>query len=381
MDTTTTDNYYNAKPSKISNIGSDLANSKRHNFNTYETDAKKTERLKVKNTTKELKNTRTSIIAELTSDTPNILKVNKLIQLEFSLKHDIDFLTCSDFLKAERLELRDLNIKRSEKLLSEIEKIDLNTRIDDFNILLKSFNKIKPFATENYYSEADYTLRKLRYKYLPKTKETFKEDSGIFSSWKDGASNELGSRSDISELTNKVKAVQFGNSVPDSERAYICNNLNKFLETWSGTFPNINLSELGFSFGSRGRANSVAFFEPASKIVSTNRNYIGALIHEIGHYLDYKSNKLSAKITYKTINEYDDQILLKNKVDRRTRQYYLKRVEIFARAFEQYCYELIELNKANFVCFELCGQKTLLPALNDNLREVIAEVLTVTTKE
>ena len=92
------------------------------------------------------------------------------------------------------------------------------------------------------------------------------------------------------------------------------------------------------------------------------------VLHELGHYLDFHNRKLSNKISYSTIQAYRDT--LPDYMDRKMKAYYCSREEIFARAFEAYCYD----QTANFSAFAQCGA-AYLPTLNEELTSLIEQAL------
>lgn len=345
-----TKQYYNAKPSKISNIGIDVAGAKRMHFDTYETveERQAKEARKVKD--KRIATIKDELKQEILSEVPRMDKIVSLKASIFELEHG--FNPTDSTARAILSEKRALVIDRESR--------------EAFNKLVNSYNKfIKERGNIAY--NPSYFLRKARAKYGPK--QSFTEKSGMSYNWNQFKETES-VPTVVNFLSANTSAVQFGNSVTDNERAYICLEMEKFLTTWSENecVNTVSLYPLKWSFGARGKAGSVAYYQSTGKVISVNRNNIGSLIHEIGHYIDDVAGCVSRKISFKTVNEYRESI--KTGLDARSLQYYCKRSEIFARAFEAYCYSIY----AGFEVFAQCG-KFALPQLNDELIGLVKEAL------
>lgn len=348
----TTETYYNAKPSKVTNIGIDVSGAKRMHFDTYETDAEREAKAKRKAIDNGLKVIKASIKAEVLSESPNREKLIELLNKQFEVAHG--FLGMADDSRAIISNRRQLAVSREE--------------IAEFNKMIRSLNGLRrDMRSLNSEYSFKYYVQKMRNRYEPK--DSFTEESGGTFNWKEFDCKEDVS-SKVEYLKTSSRAVQFGNSVSDKERGHILIELVNFLENWKIVegLNNIDLSPLSWSFGARGKAGSVAYYQPSLKLISVNRNNIGSLIHEIGHYIDAISNDISHKISYATVNEYRERI--KAGLSRKQLNYYCKREEIFARAFEAYCYKIY----AGFKPFAQMG-KSFLPELNDNLIAVIKEAL------
>ena len=339
--------YYNARPSKVSNLGKDVSGAKRMYFDTYETDEEKRKR---KAHNKEVKQLKKSFKLEVLSDCP---KSEKLISLQmrlFYLEHGFHY----DHAKDE------LANRRKKAIVDR-------SLVSAYNSLVRKYNLVRKTIRGLEYSP-EYTLRKLNKKYAPKN--SFTEQTGKRVNWKDfEAVNHIDESA--AYLKEHSQAVQFGNSVTDNERAYILKNLAKFIKHWNrdSIFGKASLKAVSWSFGARGKAGSVAYYQNAGKIISVNRNNVGSLIHEIGHFLDYQNNLLSDQISAETIRAYRDSIKDLPFVDAKSLRYYCSRKEIFARAFEAYCYKV----KAGFDEFAQCG-KSFLPELNDELLDLVSSV-------
>lgn len=349
---TNTITYYNAKPSNITNLGQDVSGAKRHNFDTYETTEQKEERRRVAKNDKAYKE---AFKAAVLAETPDKALISKLVTEKFMADYGfnaMDDATCHAIVMA----------KRKEAIANDTRKA--------FNDMVSAFNKTRKIA---HYckSEHSYYFRRFiessRKRYQPK--ESFIEQSGARFDWKEfkDASN---IDQHLEHLKNSASAVQFGNSVTDKERGYICQELSKFIKHWYSNpiTQSIVIDKVNWSFGARGKAGSVAYYNDSQKVISVNRNRIGSIIHELGHFIDYTFDMPSNKISRATINAYAET--LPEYMQGAERKYYCSRVEIFARAFEAYCYH----KQIGFSPFAQVG-KDYLPELNDELISIIESVL------
>lgn len=171
-----------------------------------------------------------------------------------------------------------------------------------------------------------------------------------------------------------LKAIQFGNSLPDNERTeHLLNTSHAFhdLSKALGVEPKFFSfnGELSIGFGSRGVAGSLAHYAPEHNFININRhNGYGSLGHETAHALDYYiAKKISSEkgvFAGSTLSEMRTESLLdKTSLEEEykklkvLRQKHLDRVvkeegykscpqsfrtwirnpkEVFARAFEAY---------------------------------------------
>lgn len=344
--------YYNAKPSKISNIGLDVSGAKRMNFNTYETTEERQAREHKKSVDNSIKLLKAAFKTEVLSESPNRELLLDLLRKQFIAGYEFDALA------------PDARYQVSERRKNFSSGAAFNKMISAYNKLQRD-----KYALSSDYG-FKYWLNKMRRRYQPK--ESFTEQSGATFNWNQFNSNENDVAGKVEYLSSHAKAVQFGNSVSDKERGYILIELVKFLEEFKlvELFDHIDLSPVSWSFGARGNAQSVAYYEYSRKLISVNRNNIGSLIHEVGHYIDDISGNISRKISYETVSNYRDSI--KDGMTHKELSYYCKREEIFARAFEAYCFKIY----AGFSDFAQTG-KMFLPELNDNLIAVIKEALKI----
>lgn len=342
--------YYNAKPSKVTNIGIDVAGAKRMHFDTYETLEEKQAREVRKATDKRIKTLKEEFKSEVLSDNPNIEKILSLRASIFEVEYQFN---------PNDPNARAIIMQRRSAVTNK-ESRDL------FNKAVNSFNSLKRDAQKLSYNPS-YYLRKIKERYAPK--KSFTEKSGMSYNWNQFKLTES-NPTVLNFLAHNASAVQFGNSVTDNERAYICSELSDFIALWrtDTRLNSVNLMPVRWSFGARGKAGSVAYYQPSQKVISVNRNRIGSLVHELGHFIDDMANNVSRKISYETVNKYRDSI--KAGLDSKSLNYYCKRTEIFARAFEAYCFSI----NAEFSDFAQVG-KDYLPELNEELIGLIKEAL------
>lgn len=350
MNTETNNTYYNAKPSNITNLGKDVSGAKRMNFDTYETSEQRETRKRKNATDKRLKEElKQAVLAE----TPDKNLIAKLIGDRFHADHG--FWCEAENARAVIMERRKLVVMGDKD------------SVKAFNTMINAYNSVKRdlrLTTSDYYFKR--YVDKMVKRYAPKS--SFIGQSGARFDWKQF--QEVSNiDADISYLKDYTSAVQFGNSVSDKERAYIIKELSRFIQAWKlGFTADADIGAVNWSFGARGNGQSVAFYQHNGKVISVNRNNIGSLVHELGHFLDYKAGLISNKISYATIEAYSKT--LPTHIQGAEKRYYCSRVEVFARAFEAYCYKM----NAKFSNFAQCG-KDFLPELNEELIQLVEQVL------
>lgn len=312
--------YYNAKPSNISNLGQDLKGAKRHNFDTYENPE---EKKKKQQHNKMVKGLKESLKLEVLKDEPNPLLVSSYLIDIFLAEYGFN-----SSLSLDEVKLIIIDRQAQVSNLPTFDRAEW-AKVDK---LRNAFNKVRKqvkYISNEYY--AKYELRTLKKRYQPK--DSYKETNGKTVDWKTFKTEK---EVDLVGLEKTTKAIQFGNTVTDSERAYILNEMLDFLDCWNFSIPTVNLFDIGWSFGARGNAQSVAYYQHKDNIISVNRNNIGSLIHEIGHFLDYRANIISSEIPSSVVREYRAKVEANGATGSHLR-YLLNKKEIFARAFEAYC--------------------------------------------
>lgn len=343
--------YYNAKPSKVSNIGKDVSGARRMHYDTYETLEEREVKAKKKAVDSKIKAIKLEIKNEVLSTSPDIYKIIDLLAAEFEL--NFGFNPACDNARSIIVERR-----QQSRLLSSNK---------DFNRLVTSYNGFTTMSYRLKSYRSDYYIKKMANKYA--SKKTFTEQTGQSYDWKNfKLSTDVLDVTDY--LSKNTSAVQFGNSVSDNERAFILSKMHTFLNRWNADplFSKIYISKINWSFGARGKAGSVAYYQSSGKIISVNRNNIGSLIHELGHFIDDSLGGVSNSISFATISTYRDSI--KDLCSPLDLNYYCSRSEIFARAFEAYCFNI----NANFETFAQCGS-AFLPDLNEELIGLISKAL------
>lgn len=341
--------YYNAKPSVVGNLGVDVAGAHRMRFDTYETDAEKREK---RERNKELKSIREELKAAILSDCPCYQEVIKLLSKEFEVKFGFSPTGegVDDEIKACRLKVIKGGLEERK----------------EFNKMVRAYSQVhKNIRGLNNKVYGPYRLEKLRCKYKPRAK-AIGEITGETIDWK-SYKQVAALQHDLDYLERNSTAVQFGNSVTDRERSYIAKRLSDFIFKWrrDSTFGRLDITAISWSFGARGKAGSVAYYQPSGKIISVNRNNQGSLVHELGHFLDYQAGEISKSISLETVKRYRDSLRGQG-LSGKELAYYCSREEIFARAFEAYCYKV----KAQFGSFAQ-SESAYLPELCDALMSLI----------
>jgi len=343
-------NYYNAKPSNIKNLGIDIRGAKRMNFDTYETTEEREKKKRINKTEKGFKDALKNAIL---ADVPNAELIANLISDKFESDHG--FRVLDDNARAIIMAKREL-IKGDSA-----HRIAFNKLVSNYNTANRTLSDIK-----RVYGFARY-IAKMKKRYEPK--DSFIDETGAKFDWKDFEASSTINES-IEFTKNNSTAVQFGNSVSDKERGYILGQLASFIKHWQSCekTSKVNLNPVSWSFGARGNAQSVAYFQYSGNVLSVNRNNIGSIIHELGHFLDHQNNTISSRISRAVIEKYS--VSLPDDLSRKQMRYYCSRVEIFARAFEAYSYK----HQLGFSQFAQCGNGYL-PELCDELNTLVEQAL------
>jgi len=309
--------YLNAKPSSVSNMGEEVLGAARHRNETYDNPDLERQARNKKQCNRALKT----------------LKTESLKGLSDALTQGPD--NAKEFLKAYETKKCSLSHEKLSGLseesqfktvvLSETDKTDRESMRKLYNKLIRSIRKIKymrPKELETYFE-----TRKV---------DSFRELNGRSSQWVDDTL--VLSEETRQAVLNNARAIQFGNSIPDSERSYVTYNLNLGLNWLRGIVPVLNLKTLAYSFGARGNAKSVAYYQDSKKLISVNRHNEGSLVHEIGHAIEYAIGS-RYRIPTRVYKSYVDQI---NATDYPApHKAYLKRpTEVFARMFESYIWSI-----------------------------------------
>lgn len=299
---------YNEKPSAIKNIGEDILGAKRHNFDTYENPELKAEKETKKRVKKQACALKTIAISLLNETN------FKQVILDYEFNKTLSFFVNSGIKNC-------YNKENVVALKAYVIQNKTNETVKAFNKLVRQCSKI------------NWNIRTLEdaKKYFEKRKtEPFTELNGIKKQW------ELTTKFDSSvtkQLESSVKAVQFGNSIPDAEREYCSTKLAESIVILKKYFA-FDFKNIAFSYGARGLPRSIAHYQDSEKVLAFNRGWDGAMIHELGHAIDYALCMKSRELPNEVYSKYRAQ-LIRHEV--KNQKYYLCKKEIFARLFEQYC--------------------------------------------
>jgi hypothetical protein len=348
--TTTNKGYemkqFNEKPSQYANLGHDILGAQRHNFDTYESEQEKETKAKKKATTKHNKALKEKAIAEINEDNYQEVII------------DYEFLRFANSIDG----FDDLTAYSKESMNSIREYIQALPWDDNRNTLAKKYNSLCRKIRKVRWSVNDRNWKS----YFDTKRHAFTEYNGIQRPWKNDSKFEP---SIIEALKSKVGAVQFGNSLPDSEREYCMLNLNHAIDSLKKDLA-FDFKKLGFSFGARGKAGSIAHYQNSAKVLAFNRGWDGAFIHELGHAIDYDLGLVSDKIPYDYKLAYREQ-LVDNKIAPTDYRYYSKPVEIFARLFEQYANKHFQCNSWMQVTYD----SQIMPPLTSEIEAWMTQVL------
>lgn len=336
---------FNERPSKYSNLGQDITGAKRHNFDTYENPEKKAEKERVKRSKNHLKELKQQAIDQFT-------EVNYMGVIEWyeSNKCLISMANYDGVKRVASLE------QLKEHVLSLKETPYYNDSAIKFNKLSKKMRNIRW-----YYRDVTLAMKH----FDTKSKDKFTEFNGVKRPW---ILKDKFNPISIDYLIDTTEAIQFGNSLPENEREYCLHNLMIAIETLK-TRLTFNFKTIGFSYGARGKAGSVAHYQNSQKVLAFNRGWDGALIHELGHAIDYSLNLPSNNLPMDIRQRYAQQIK-DHKID--NPNYYNSRKELFARLFEVWCLKNIpELSSFALFIFD---QRTM-PILDEQSEQWMNDAL------
>ena len=343
--------FVNARPSKLQNLGQEVLGAARHRNDTYDNPEHEAIERKKKSDLKDSK----AQIEMLKKSTIEKMPSNASLLGKHLENYETRFFQIQNMLFFDAKVLSDAELRAW--VYSQQKNELYHTYRRRFNRMLKNIRLVS------------YRIKSKEEAVLwvqPKKKslDSFREMNGKTTAWSDDSLKM--SKKTSSSVLNMARAVQFGNSVPDLERAYIVHNLNLGLNWLKDLLPEFDLNSLAYAFGARGNAKSVAYYQDASKLISVNRHNDGSLVHEIGHAIDYKLNKISDSMPYEIRSAY--MIKIQN-MPKNHKAYLSKRTEIFARLFERYIYELAKENGQNEFMLSINPDATEMPVLNDASKE------------
>jgi len=336
---------FNEKPSSVPNLGQDIKGAARHHRDTYETP----EELRAKAQRKQVSGDAKRLEAEF--------KAKFALALNESTERGQDVLKEYELRKGQLglgTEFSDTNQFRAA-VMNETDRTKREVLRKKFNATINKINKIRyirPIELPRYFE--------------PKTKNQFREVNGREVTWQTENKS-----FDVDFLKSSVASVQYGNSLSDSERVYVSENLVESIKILQKYFKPEFLKGLGFSYGARGKAGSIAHYQDSLKVLAFNRGWDGALIHELGHAIDYHLGLASWKITWEMKKRYEAK-LKTNEFLWSQKKYYMKPVEIFARMFEAWVYSNMP-ERTEFMIFINGG--TAIPDLGPEETEFMNEVL------
>ena len=314
--------FYNARPASITNLGADVHGAARHHRDTYENPEAVKQKAQVKAAKKSLESLKAETIASLTPENfaqaINLFEVKRLI-IENPLLIPWEFDWTLTTYKSVLTDCRN-------RLQGDLRK---TAKAKEFNLMVTRYNRTRKQVSRNeYYLKYEEALKYFE----PKAKKGFYESNGKTTAWRFETDKPANAET-LAFLAHNLKALQFGNSVPDVERIYCAENLAECLRLLDTVFD-YEWEKLAVSFGARGSAKGVAHYEPVCHMVAINRHNEGSLGHEIGHAFDYSLGKISDKMPFEIRKKYRAKLqahpLLRLNLD-----YYMKNTEIFARLFEQ----------------------------------------------
>lgn len=312
--------YINSKPSKVENLGEEVLGAARHRNDTYDNPENRKAREFKKRSTKNIKELTSLYKTKFSQALSESTESAKDCLIEYESKKC--FQSCEELnqFSGSMEEFRQLVLNTTDRDTRELLR-------KKYNGLIRKIRNIKffrPIELSKYFET--------------RSKESFRELNGKTTTWIDTSLKLDPNLNSI--LLTKTRAIQFGNSVPDSEREYCIYNLNLGLSWIKGLVPELNLNSLAFSFGARGNAKSVAYYQDAKKLISVNRFNEGSIVHELGHAIDFDLGQISLSMPRSIRDNYRSKL---NKIENMMdsyKTYLLKPTEIFARLFEVYVHEL-----------------------------------------
>ena len=159
--------YYNAKPSKISNIGQDVAGAKRMNYDTYETEEQKEVKRQKRAVNKRLKIVKAQLKEELAKEQPCYSYLLDYLKALFRASYNFD----CDHEDADK----QIATRRAEAIENGTGK--------EFNKMIRAYNKLRKdvryLNSENY---RKYHIKDLKKRY--KARNGFIEKNGQYFDWK-----------------------------------------------------------------------------------------------------------------------------------------------------------------------------------------------------
>lgn len=343
--------FINARPSRIQNLGVEVMGAHRHRNDTYDNPDRelqaKQERESKKEVAAQVEALKRVTIAFMPEAQPQL--ATELSNYEHRL------------FQAQNMHNYALDVMSVEAIKDWV----LSKRGDPaYELLRIRFNRMQNHKRKlRWIRTKDQGI--LHVRPSPRMVEAFQEKNGRDGTWQDSTlklSQEV-----VDSILTKARAVQFGNTVPDAERAYVTYQLNLGISWLQGLLPQFKLSTLAYAFGARGNARSVAYYQHSHKLISVNRHNEGSLVHEVGHAVDYHLGQISRTLPRALLIKYRERT---EQIDNRAYRAYLRKpTEVFARLFEQYVHELAESsNGQNHFMLYVDPTGVSMPELDDESR-------------
>jgi hypothetical protein len=315
MTTLSKSKQYNERQSKFMNLGDDVEGAHRHRYSEEKIAKRKADKAR-KEKLAALKN---AFLASLTDDA-DLNKTNhrryqvNILVAEWSF---LGFIYASSFSDNDALIAFTRLHKRAN---DQVRKL--------YNKYCNNMWKARHCTTQEDFTEL-YQPKTLNRK-APKIGEMV----GYVGQWQMPQGWNSTAEIDLQYFKEKSINLQFGKSVTDSEREFCITTTLSTLLTLESLNSNLDFRGYTFGFGARGMARSVAHFEPSTKVIQINRHRNGALIHEIGHAIDYK-NRLMQNFPDSVFINYRAKIESMANIPREHKKYLLDPREVTARAIER----------------------------------------------
>lgn len=331
----------NERPSKFTNVGEDVCGAARHRNDTYDNAEQRAKKIAKKEADQWKKARKTQLAEDLATKGDDIAQLRDVVcQYELDLFfHEFTMITKTYDTKELRAQVSTFVRSYTPTIGASIgiNYETCRTMVRAYNRLAKKISKIR-----NYSGWGGNTVEELKNWAGSKqrTVKAFSELCGRKGEW---TGTDLPVASNIS-----VRAIQWGNSVTDKERAFVLAELNASIDTLSSLATSTGtegetsrlkavIAETAYAFGARGRKGALAHYEYLGKVLNINHGVFGCLVHEIGHAISKGEG-----IPESVLQAYRQKVM-SHPILKINAGYYLDKAEIFARAFERYCANRLNL--------------------------------------
>jgi len=312
MDTTT--KQYNERASKFMNLGDDVEGAHRHRYSEEKVMKRKADKARKE----KLAALKTAFLLDLTDDTAANKDAHKFYQYSVLVAEwsFIGFPYTGQNDNDSLIAFTRLHKRAND----QVRKL--------YNKFANNVWKGRHCATKTDFTEL-YQPKTLNRK-APKIGELV----GYVGQWQMPSGWNSTAEIDLQYFKDHGINLQFGKSVTDSEREFCITTTLSALLTLDSLNFNLDFSGYTFGFGARGKAGSVAHFEPSTKVIQINRHRNGALIHEIGHAIDFK-HSIYYKLPHSIFDNYRTKIRAMENIPAEHKKYLLDPREVTARAIER----------------------------------------------